>query len=137
MVVDYIRQTAGQTKEVVVNKAAHAKDATVDAGKKVVDYTSEKAVQPKDATIGDGQKTAACTAEEAQTKDSVMGAVEYTKGKIVGVGQSAISTVRETAATAQDTVKSTAGFKANEEEDGKDRALGEAKVMSIVMPCRT
>lgn len=86
MVADYTQQTAGQTKEVVLDKAAHAKDATVDAGKKVVDYTSEKAVQPKDATISDGQKTAACTAEEAHTKDSVVGAVDYTKGKVVGAG---------------------------------------------------
>lgn len=118
-----------------MDKEAHAKDATVDAEKKAVDYTSKKAVQPKVATIVEGQKTAACTAEEAQTKVSVVGAVDYTKGKVVGAGQSAINSVRETAATAKDTV-STAGFKANEEEEGKDRALGEAKVMSITMPCR-
>lgn len=65
-----------------------------------------------------------------------MVAVDYTKGKVVGAGQSAISSVRETAATAKDTVKSTVGIKPNEEMEGKDRSLGEAKVISITMPCR-
>lgn len=110
----------------VVDKAAHAKVATVDAGRKAVDYTSEKAVQAKNATIDAGQKTAAYAAEKAA----------QAKGKVVGAGQSAISSGRETATTAKDTVKSTVGFKPNEEVEGKDRASGEAKVMSITMSCR-
>lgn len=50
-VADYTRHAASQTKEMVVDKAAPAKDVTVDSGKKAVGYTSEKAVQAKDATI--------------------------------------------------------------------------------------
>lgn len=54
--------------------------------------------------------------------------MDYTKEKGVGAGQiSAISSVRETAVTTKDTVKGAVGIKSKEEEEGKDRALGEAK----------